>query len=95
LSDNSTLGVTAEHPIYSLDRQGFVLAADLREGERLLTKTGSLNILSKEIEQQSQPVYNLEIRQWHNFLVGSSGVVVHNNYADPNNNSPCNFSTLA
>jgi hypothetical protein len=82
LSDNTTLGVTAEHPIYSLDRQGFVLAADLREGERLLTKTGNLSIVPKEIGQQSQPVYNLEIRQWHNFLVGSSGVVVHNGCND-------------
>jgi hypothetical protein len=78
LSDNTTLGVTAEHPIYSLDRQGFVLASDLREGERLLSKTGITKLVTKVIEQQSQPVYNLEIRQWHNFLVGSSGVVVHN-----------------
>jgi hypothetical protein len=80
LSDNSTLGVTAEHPIYSIDRQGFVLASDLREGERLLTKTGITKLVTKVIEQQAQPVYNLEIRQWHNFLVGSSGVVVHNQY---------------
>jgi hypothetical protein len=55
------------------------LASDLREGERLLTQKGSIKLLSKAIERQPQPVYNLEIRQWHNFLVGSSGIVVHNN----------------
>ncbi len=27
-----------------------------------------------------QPVYNLEVRKKHNFLVGNDGVVVHNSY---------------
>jgi hypothetical protein len=35
-------------------------------------------VLSKDFDPTPQAVYNLEVGQWHNFLVGVSGVVAHN-----------------
>ncbi|MFZ4544657.1 MAG: polymorphic toxin-type HINT domain-containing protein [Saprospiraceae bacterium] len=78
LSNQDTIGVTGEHPFYSLDRHGFVNAKELHPGEQLLAKGGSVHVAGIEHVLESQPVYNLEVREWHNFLVGGSGVVVHN-----------------
>ena len=80
LSNGETLGVTAPHPFYSLDRQCFVAAAELRVQERLLTQSGSVCVVANTIDQTPQQVYNLEVRHWHTFLVGDCGAVVHNNY---------------
>ena len=80
LSNGDTLGVTAPHPFYSLDRQCFVAAAELRVQEKILAQSGFVFVISNTIVEKPQQVYNLEVRQWHNFLVGKSGVVVHNSY---------------
>ena len=46
LSDQSAaLGVTAQHPVYSLDRGDFVAAGELSAGERLATLAGPTAVL--------------------------------------------------
>jgi hypothetical protein len=68
--------ILSTHPL----RQGFVPIEDIKEGEHLLSKAGIITVVSKTYDPTPQAVYNLEVGQWHNFLVGVSAVVVHNNY---------------
>ena len=78
LTGGERLGVTGSHPIYSKDQGGWVVASDLRVGEQVLTQSGQAILLAKEKIAGSHRVYNLEVKDYHNFLVGESGIVVHN-----------------
>ena len=72
-----TLGVTANHPIYSTTAQDWRLAGELAIGEQVLTHAGSATLTGKR-PAPAQRVYNLEVQAVHNFLVAEVGVVVHN-----------------
>lgn len=76
--------MTAAHPFYSLTYGTWRYAGELEPNEALLCKNKSTHVLSNTTQSGTYTVYNIEVRQWHNYLVGSSGMVVHNNYADPN-----------
>lgn len=81
-----SLGVTGAHPIRSVDRNDWVSAGELRIGEKVITQT-NITILEYQTSNHSeQRVYNLEIYRSHNYLVGSSRILVHNN---------CDFSQLS
>ena len=73
-----SLGVTATHPIYSTTYHDWRLAGELEVGERVLTFKGEATVTSTEKRAGSETVYNLEVKDLHNFLVGDAGVVVHN-----------------
>ncbi|MBK9687289.1 MAG: hypothetical protein IPO65_05855 [Saprospiraceae bacterium] len=73
-----SLGVTATHPIYSTTYHDWRLAGELEVGERVLTYKGEATVSSTEKRAGSETVYNLEVKDLHNFLVGDEGVVVHN-----------------
>ena len=73
-----SLGVTGSHPIYSLDANRWVLASTLSTGNQVLTKSGAATVTSVKKLSGRRKVYNLEVRDLHNFLVGDCGVVVHN-----------------
>lgn len=73
-----SLGVTATHPIYSTTYHDWRLAGELEVGEHILTYQGEATVSSTEKRAGSEPVYNLEVMDLHNFLVGDEGVVVHN-----------------
>ena len=53
------------------------MAGDLRVGDEVLTYSGSTTVLRTRNIPQAKTVYNLEVKDLHNFLVGN-GVVVHN-----------------
>jgi hypothetical protein len=72
------LGVTFTHPIYSTTYHDWRLAGELEVGERVLTYKGEATVSSTEKRAGSETVYNLEVKDLHNFLVGDEGVVVHN-----------------
>ncbi len=72
------LGVTNIHPIYSVSKGDWSLAGHLEIGEEVLAKGGNTKVISKERDLTMQLVYNLEVKDLHNFLVGESGIVVHN-----------------
>ncbi|HMS30453.1 MAG TPA: polymorphic toxin-type HINT domain-containing protein [Saprospiraceae bacterium] len=72
------LGVTAPHPIFSTTYNDWQHAGYLEIGEEVLARSGNTKVVSKERDQALQPVYNLEVKDLHNFLVGDLGVVVHN-----------------
>src|SRR5262249_22689706 len=74
------LGLTATHPVWSADRNGWVPAGELRVGERLLAADGSTPVVeSFRLRPEPEPVYNLEVEGDHCFRVGRQGLLVHNN----------------
>jgi hypothetical protein len=74
------VGATPEHPFFSVDRGAYVPVGSLRPGERVLTLGGQAVVDLKEKRAGVHAVYNLEVREWHAFLVGDAGVLVHNAY---------------
>ena len=54
------------------------MAGELMIGETVLTKSGTAKVYRKTFLPEKRKVYNLEVRRHHNFLVGKSGLVVHN-----------------
>ncbi len=77
-NNGEELGVTYQHPIYSTTAGDWKLAGELEIGEKILTYNGEAEVLNSEKKQESETVYNLEVKEFHNFLVENSGVVVHN-----------------
>ncbi len=80
---NDTIGVTPEHPFYSLSFSDWRRASDLSIGEKVLDRDGKAELTSRLIIDKKQVVYNLEVRNQHNYLVGNNGIVVHNTYVTP------------
>ncbi|MBC6992874.1 Hint domain-containing protein [Neolewinella lacunae] len=76
--NGDSLGVTYNHPIYSVTAQDWRLAGELTAGEEVLTRSGTAFLTEKARSLGVTPVWNLEVKGWHNFLVGVSGIVVHN-----------------
>ena len=72
------LGVTSTHPFWSVDRQDWIPAEELREGETLQTLTGPTRVQSFKKRPGLETVYNLEIEGDHCYRVGQTGVLVHN-----------------
>jgi len=73
-----TLEPTASHPLFSLDRDGWVRAGELRSGERLRTASGFVTIASIASRPGVHRVYNLEVDVDHDFLVSPLEIVSHN-----------------
>jgi hypothetical protein len=74
------LGVTYQHPIYSVTAEDWRLAGELIVGEKVLSKSGVVVVTKSSKKKEAEVVYNLEIKGLHNFLVRQSGIVVHNSY---------------
>jgi hypothetical protein len=77
------IGVTPNHPMYSLDRNEFIPAGALRIGERLQARDGTATWVTQVVSVPGkQSVYNLEVHRDHVYRVSSLGLLVHNT-------SPC------
>ena len=76
--NGDSLGVTYNHPIYSVTADDWRLAGELEIGEEVLTKNGAVAVTKKISLPGVFPVWNLEVREWHNFLTSEQGIVVHN-----------------
>ena len=77
------LKVTEEHPF--LINGSWIDASQLKVGDELTLVNGTKVIIKQinDIETETPfLVYNLEAGEYHNFVVGEDGVVVHNSY-DP------------
>ncbi len=77
------IGTTPNHPFYSTDRNAFVRADELREGERLKSFAGNPRVVRIVELTDSEPVYNLEVQCDHVFHIAASGVLVHNSTPCP------------
>ncbi|MDP1564313.1 MAG: polymorphic toxin-type HINT domain-containing protein [Pirellulaceae bacterium] len=74
-----TIGVTANHPFWSVDRAEFVQAGELTIGERLQTLAGDTVWVKQKLPRPGpEPVYNLEVHAEHVYYVGNGGVLAHN-----------------
>lgn len=78
-SENEIIEATPSHPF--ITDQGVVNAEDLKAGYRLLS-TGDDYVIVQSVENVSycEPIitYNLCIEKNHTYVVGTSGIVVHN-----------------
>ena len=80
-SDQPTesIGVTANHPFWSIDRAEFVQAGELTIGERLQTLAGDIHWVQQKLPRPGpEPVYNLEVHAEHVYYVGTNGILAHN-----------------
>jgi RHS repeat-associated protein len=76
--NGETIQATAEHPFWVNDA-GWTTVKDLRPGMKLLTKDSRfLEVVQAEALDSSATVYNLTVDGWNTYLVGLSGVLVHN-----------------
>jgi len=68
--------VTEEHPFYT--STGWLSAKELKPDSKIKTINGFINISSiKRLESKTE-VFNFEVENFHTYLVGNSGAVVHN-----------------
>ncbi len=76
---NDEIGCTANHPFWSEDRQEFVEARQLREGERVRTRLEQVAaVVAIKPRPPTDWVYNLEVQGEHVYEVGPNGLLVHN-----------------
>jgi hypothetical protein len=77
-SRTEPIGATTSHPFFSLDRNAWVGAGNLRAGERVRTRDGEATINHVETRATAQTVYNLEVQGTHTYFVSEAGLWVHN-----------------
>jgi Pretoxin HINT domain/A nuclease family of the HNH/ENDO VII superfamily with conserved AHH len=77
-----SLGVTSVHPFWSVDREDFVPAGELRPREQVLGIDGQhFRLTSITPRAGPETVYNFEVALDHVYYVGEGGLLVHNLYA--------------
>ena len=95
------IGVTAMHPIWSVDRNDWVAASDLRSSETVQLRNGTTTVESVTKRDEFETVYNIEVAGDHVYRVGETGLLVHNISKadckrDPNKASnPCGLPSNA
>lgn len=71
---------TPEHPFFV--KNTYKPAKELVKGDTLLSKTNNFIVVDKVVAVDSVlDVYNFEVEDSHNYLVGEDGVLVHNRCA--------------
>lgn len=78
LENKETILVTGNHPIWSHDRNRWVVADSLEAGEHITTRWGIAKLKSKEKIPGSHKVYNIEVYRSHNYFASASGILAHN-----------------
>ena len=84
LAGGSVIEGTHIHPIWSLDRQDWVLLGELEEGEQLQGQYGTVTVTALQVVHRPTRVYNIEVHGEHVYQIGDLGVLVHNAGADCN-----------
>jgi hypothetical protein len=74
---NESVSATGIHRFWKAGH-GWVMARDLKPGDRIRTLGGVATISSVE-PQAVQPVFNLEVASGQSFFVGNGGALVHDN----------------
>ncbi len=76
--DSEPIETTENHPFWSMDRQGWIPASELRNGECLSGLNGLVRIAKVRDTGRIEPVYNFEVEGDHCYRVGQQGILVHN-----------------
>ena len=72
------LRLTPAHWLYA-EPGGWTAAGDLQPGQRVQARQGhSLSLLGKLIRVQPEPVYNLEVEDFHTYFAGLLELLAHN-----------------
>jgi hypothetical protein len=74
----SELEMTKTHPVWYETRNGWVLAGELKPGDRIRTATGNACISGIRLAQAGATVYNLTVEGGSTFFVGDDKAWVHN-----------------
>jgi hypothetical protein len=83
LDSRLTLGVTSAHPFWSITREDFIPAGELRMGEHVIGIDGQHFRLTSIVPRAGpEPVYNFEVAIDHVYYVGEGGLLVHNSYIE-------------
>jgi hypothetical protein len=79
---SETIGVTANHPFWSVDHQAFVPVGLLEPGTRVKTHLDQIQTIVSLHPRPGPPekVYNLEVHGEHVYYVGTNSILVHNLY---------------
>ncbi len=72
------VGVTANHPLFSADRDDWVPAGEVKIGEKLRTTNGTATLTGKSQRPGRHKVYNLEVHRSHSYYVSQFGILAHN-----------------
>ena len=75
---NEPLGVTPNHPLWSVTRSGWIEAGHLEVGEYLKTKTGVAKLTMRTQRSGRHKVYNLEVHKDHTYYVSNLAILAHN-----------------
>ena len=73
-----TLGVTANHPLYSETRRVWIPAGDLQLDEVVRTLNGHSTLTARTQRPTRETVFNLEVHRSHAYHVSAIGVLAHN-----------------
>ncbi len=77
--ESQVIGTTANHPFWSVDRNQYVTAGELRLSERLRTANDEITrLISVSPRPGRHDVYNIQVDGEHVYYVGNTGVLVHN-----------------
>lgn len=75
-----TFEASPDHPWLAIGR-GWTATQALNPGERIETTQGApVTVVSVRATGRSVVTYNLTVADWHTYLVGDQGVVVHNGF---------------
>jgi RHS repeat-associated protein len=77
-ASGEVLEPTGAHPLYSFDRGKWIETRELEKGERLETASGSIEIAQIERVAGAHEVFNFEVEDEHEYLVGEAQVRAHN-----------------
>ena len=81
--EEETTGVTGNHPYWSVDRQEFVEASELKPGEQIDTLVGFKKIAKIIPRPRDELVYNLEVHREHVYRVDKAGTLRHSMCGTP------------
>lgn len=72
------IGVTGNHPIWSVDKSTWVEASKLRVGELVAAVNGKARLTHMQHRPGTHTVYNIEVYKSHNYHVSRQAILVHN-----------------
>ncbi len=75
---DDSLGVTANHPLYSETRHAWIPAGDLQLDEVVRTLNGESILTARTQRPTRETVFNLEVHRSHSYHVSAIGVLAHN-----------------
>lgn len=77
--DGDIIECTLTHPF--LTKNGWIRASELKQGDQILSKSGNYcKVTRVDMRNYDLPIsiYTLCVDDYHSFLIGTSGLVVHN-----------------